>query len=226
MDKFIIRKNNNPNSEKHLQPIHVYTDGACTNNGKPDAKAGFGVYFKENDPRNLSETFTGPQTNNRAELLAIIRALTILRESIENKRQIIVHSDSSYSIRCCTTYGEKMEKKGWKNKGKDIPNVEIVKVAYAFCKKYDNIKFEHVRAHTGAQDVHSIGNENADRLANEAIGVESCPYANVKKKIYLNIPYTDKDEAKKMGAKWDPKKKKWFIDSKNPYHVQMLGRWG
>ena len=85
MEKFIIRKNTNPNSEKNLEPIHVYTDGACSNNGKPDAKAGFGVYFGENDNRNLSETFTGPQTNNRAELLAIIRALTILRESIENK---------------------------------------------------------------------------------------------------------------------------------------------
>ena len=33
-----------------------------------------------------------------------------------------------------------MSKKSWKNKGKDIPNVEIVKVAYNFCKKYNNIK--------------------------------------------------------------------------------------
>ena len=53
----------------------------------------------------------------------------------------MVYSDSSYSIRCCITYGEKMSKKGWIQKGKDIPNREIVEVAYNFVKKYKNIKF-------------------------------------------------------------------------------------
>ena len=28
-----------------------------------------------------------------------------------------------------------------------------------------------------------------------------------------------------MGAKWDTKKKRWFIDQKNKYKVQMMGRW-
>jgi len=32
--------------------INVYTDGACSNNGKSNAKAGYGVYFSENDRRN------------------------------------------------------------------------------------------------------------------------------------------------------------------------------
>ena len=112
----------------------------------------------------------------------------------------MVYSDSSYSIRCCTTYGEKMSKKGWIQKGKDIPNREIVEVAYNFVKKYKNIDFQHIRAHTGLEDEHSIGNENADRLANLAIGIESCPYQRIKNKIYLNVPYDEKDEAKKMGA--------------------------
>ena len=111
----------------------------------------------------------------------------------------MVYSDSSYSIRCCTTYGEKMSKKGWDQKGKDIPNRELVEVAYNFVKKYKNIDFQHIRAHTGLEDEHSIGNENADRLANLAIGVESCPYQRIKNKIYLNVPYDEKDEAKQMG---------------------------
>ena len=55
-----------------------------------------------------------------------------------------------------------------------------------FCKKYwnENLEFIHIRAHTGLKDKHSIGNDNADRLANLAIGVTSCPYANIKKKLY------------------------------------------
>ena len=100
MDNFVIRKN--PKPQENLETINVYTDGACSNNGKPDARAGFGIWFGDGDKRNTSEAFTGSQTNNRAELLAIIKALTILREDIEEGRPIMIYSDSSYSIRCCT----------------------------------------------------------------------------------------------------------------------------
>ena len=65
------------------EPIYVYTDGACTNNGTKNAKAGFGVYFGKDDSRNVSESYNGPQTNNVAELLAIVKALSILREEIQ-----------------------------------------------------------------------------------------------------------------------------------------------
>ena len=193
MDNFVIRKNTKPLSNNKI--INVYTDGACSNNGRPDARAGFGIWFGNNDERNVSESFTGPQTNNRAELLAIIRALTILRDEIEQGQQVMIYSDSSYSIRCCTTYGEKMSKKGWQMKGNDIPNRELVEVAYNFVKKYNNIKFTHIRAHTGLEDEHSIGNDNADRLANLSIGIESCPYQRIKSKIYVNVPYDEKVEA-------------------------------
>ena len=74
----------------------MYTDGACSNNGKSNAKAGFGVWFGENDERNISESFTGTQTNNAAELLGIIKALTILKTeimellTIENSNEIYI----------------------------------------------------------------------------------------------------------------------------------------
>lgn len=29
--------------------------------------------------------------------------------------------------------------------------------------------------------------------------------------IYLNCPFEEKDECKKFGGKWDPKKKQWYI---------------
>ena len=222
MDSFVIRKNPKPVSTK--SPLNIYTDGACSNNGKSTAKAGFGVWFGDNDERNTSQSYRGRQTNNVAELLAIVTALSIVKEDIEGGRVIHIYTDSVYSKRCCTTYGEKMCKKGWVNKGQDIPNREIVESAYDFCRKYPNIKFHHIAAHTGLQDEHSIGNDHADRLANLAIGVESCPYS--KGKLYLNIPYSEKDEAKKLGAKWDSKKKKWFIDNKNKHRIQMMGRWG
>ena len=33
------------------------------------------------------------------------------------------------------------------------------------------------------------------------------------KRIYLSVPYKQKDEAKKLGARWDPIVKKWYIPS-------------
>ena len=35
----------------------VHTDGACSNNGRPNAKAGLGIYFGPDDPRNSSESY-------------------------------------------------------------------------------------------------------------------------------------------------------------------------
>ena len=60
--------------------------------------------------------------------------------------------------------------------------MEIVQVAYCFCKDYKNLNFIHIRAHTGLQDIHSIGNDNADRLANEAIGINYNKMSKGKKK--------------------------------------------
>ena len=118
-------------------------------------------------------------------------------------------------MRCCTTYGEKCAKKGWK---KDIPNKDLVKRAYQLFKDKKNIKFKHVLAHTGLKDRHSVGNAGADHLANIAIGATECPYKEKKdsRRIYLDVPYIRKDEVKKFGARWDPKKKKWYMMTSLP----------
>lgn len=194
--------------------LYVYTDGSCSKNGKIGAQAGLGVYFGENDPRNLSKKVEGKQTNNVAEILAIIEAYNILENIILNDEKIMICSDSQYAINCCTTYGEKCDKNNWQN---EIPNKDLVQKAYNIFKDLNNIKFKHIPAHTGKTDIHSIGNYHADRLANEAIGV----LENVKpsNRIYLNVAYKDKDFAKVCGARWDNFKKKWYIsenlDEKN-----------
>ena len=145
---------------------YVYTDGACSNNGKENAKAGIGVYFQDNDSRNVSKRITGKQTNNRAELLAIIVSYFIIEKDIEKGLNIVIVTDSEYAIRCFTTYGEKCDKQGWK---KDIPNKELVQQGYELFKNKQNVSLKHVRAHTGETDVHSIGNAKADALATQCL---------------------------------------------------------
>ena len=38
----------------------------------------------------------------------------------------------------------------------------------------------------------------------------------VKERIYLDVPYEEKDVVKSNGAKWDPSKKKWWVYDINP----------
>ena len=194
--------------------LKVFTDGSCSNNGKPNAEAGLGVYLGENDPRNCSKRIIGKQSNNTAELSAIIEVFTILKNDIDGGYPVIIYSDSEYSIKCCGSYGEKCKKTCWTNKKGYIPNHELVKQIYELFLHNQNVYIEHIRAHTGLNDELSLGNEGADRLANEAIGLKSCPYEN-KQKYYLNVPYSDKDKAKALGSKWDPKKKKWYYEGSN-----------
>jgi ribonuclease HI len=206
---------------------NVYTDGACSNNGQRGAKAGLGVYFGIDDPRNCAQRIEGKQTNNTAELKAIIKAAEILYREILAGFQVNIYSDSAYAIRCCTTYGEKMEKACWIKK-KPIPNVDLVKKAYYIFKDKENVEFHYIAAHTGKTDEHSLGNEGADKLANLAIGQTECQYAKKPKKIYLKVPFEEKDKGKKLGTKWDPKKKKWYILSSmdETKKEMILNLWG
>lgn len=190
---------------------YVYTDGACSNNGRDNALAGIGIFFGINDNRNISKKIEGKQTNNTAELSAIVETYHIIENDILNGKKIAIVSDSEYAIKCVSSYGEKCYKKGW---NVDIPNKELVKTAYEMYKDKLNVQFIHIKAHTHNTDIHSFGNDNADKLANIAIGLESCPY-NTSTKIYLIIPFIKKDEIKKLGGSWDANKKKWFVYDNN-----------
>ncbi len=145
---------------------YVYTDGACSNNGNEKAIAGIGIYFGNNDPRNVSKQILGKSTNNVAELCAIIEACQIIEDDLENRKTITIVSDSNYSILCASSYGEKNALQKWK---KDIPNKDLVKTLFEFASRYSNLQFEYVQAHTNKDDIHSIGNHHADLLATSCL---------------------------------------------------------
>ena len=146
---------------------YVYTDGACTNNGKQNAKAGIGIFFGENDPRNVSKRVIGKQTNNVAELTAVLSVYPIIVDDVLSGKIIMIVTDSEYAIKCITSYGKKCAKDGWLNI--DIPNQTLVRDVYETYMGIPNIRFMHINSHTGNKDIHSIGNEHADRLANESL---------------------------------------------------------
>ena len=66
---------------------YVYTDGACSNNGKKNALSGIGIFFGIDDNRNISKKIEGKQTNNTAELSAIIETYYIIQNDILNDKK-------------------------------------------------------------------------------------------------------------------------------------------
>jgi ribonuclease HI len=212
--------------------INIYIDGSCINNGYPNAIAGYGVYFNNNDKRNEYARVVGKQTNNTGELTAFIRAIEIMYDELNKTpppfNKINIYTDSEYVIKCAGPYGVKLSKNDWKTStGKVPPNLKLIQrihEIYIPFKKYINI--HHVKAHTGLNDEHSNGNAEADRLANLAVGVfvsitdnlDNTLISNITTettkydKHYINIKYEYKDEIKKLGAKWDLSCSKWYYE--------------
>lgn len=151
-----------------IPDYYVYTDGSCKKNGKMGAQAGYGIYFGPNDDRNVAQKLTGEsQTNNAAELTAVIEVYKIIEtDVVQNNKKVTIVTDSTYAIYCATTYGRKCHEERWVSTA--MPNKELVKSAFYLYNRLEaqtNIRFRHIRAHTTNNDIHSIGNQEADKLA-------------------------------------------------------------
>lgn len=143
-------------------PITVYTDGSSLNNGKAHAVGGVGVYFGPHDPRNVSEALRGDrQTNQRAELTAVARAL----DHIPIHRDACIVTDSNYAIKCLTLWSRKWATNGWRNAaGKPVENKDLIEPIVAWIRERGLAKakteFRWVKGHAN-----DAGNAAADELA-------------------------------------------------------------
>ena len=152
----------------HSNVFIVYTDGACKHNGSDKAKAGIGVYFNKNNMikiPSVSERLTSvKQTNNVAELTAILRALELC-DSNNITQKILIYTDSDYSMKCIEIWYPQWKKE---DKMKERKNIDILQKIDKLYEKLD-VEFKHIRSHTGLTDIHSKGNEMADKLAVQSL---------------------------------------------------------
>ncbi|RMY04340.1 hypothetical protein D0868_06994 [Hortaea werneckii] len=131
-------------------PIRIYTDGSSLSNGRGDsAMAGVGVFFGPMDTRNISEGLEGSkQTNQRAELTAILRALEVAPKD----RKVIILSDSNYAIKCTNDWYLNWRRNGWVNASKKpVENRDLIqKVVDILEDRYEMNK--HRLAEDGEED--------------------------------------------------------------------------
>ena len=130
--------------------IEIFTDGASSGNPGP---GGYGVILRSGKHyKELSEGFR-KTTNNRMELLAVIKGLEALKNL---KEDVTIYSDSKYVIDSI----EKRWLQGWVKKGFAGKKNKDLWLRYLEVSKLHNIKFIWVRGHAGHPE-----NERCDELA-------------------------------------------------------------
>lgn len=158
--------------------FHLFTDGACSDNGKKNAKGGYGVhvYYDSQYDVSLPLMSSEPQTNNRAELRGIQAAFDLIDQHGEtwskSYHDFYIWSDSQYSIDCLTKWTKSWRNNNWKKKdGNEIQNLDLIKPLFERLQRMPRVSLHHVRGHQDSKrhEFPFDGNAKADTLATKAL---------------------------------------------------------
>ncbi|MEP6702381.1 MAG: ribonuclease HI [Betaproteobacteria bacterium] len=137
--------------------VTIYTDGACKGNPGP---GGWGALLIKGDVE--KELFGGETltTNNRMELMAVIQALTALKQECT----VDLYTDSQYVRQGITTWIHNWKRNGWKtSERKPVKNADLWATLDQVAAKHQ-VRWHWVKGH--ADDP---GNLRADGLANRGV---------------------------------------------------------
>jgi ribonuclease HI len=172
--------------------IKIYIDGACTGNHLPPGvgvrSAGYGVFIDDlNDPTPkifsndnrffISGLLEGDiLTNNRAEIMAAIKALEIILETYRHCTVTIVCDSMlvhDMVTRWIPSYWRDHDY--YKSDGNPVSNRDLVMRLDYLCQQCDNVSWQQMNSHKKAPtDTSSAawrdwyGNRMADKLATAA----------------------------------------------------------
>lgn len=137
-----------------MKKVILYTDGACSGNPGPGGYAAILIYNGVEKEISGGEKNT---TNNKMEMMAVIKGLEMLREACE----VSVYSDSAYvvnSIEKGWVYSWK--KNNWKKADKkEVKNIELWERMLELMNMH-KVSFLKVKGHSNDEL-----NNRCDRLA-------------------------------------------------------------
>ena len=137
--------------------IEAFTDGACRGNPGP---GGWGVLLRYNGHEKRLYGGEVSTTNNRMELMAVIKALESLKKACDVK----ITSDSQYVLKGINEWMDNWKKRGWKTAAKKpVKNVDLWQQLDQLRENH-NVEWVWVKGHSG-----HIENDIADELANQGI---------------------------------------------------------
>lgn len=142
--------------------IEIYTDGACWPNPSTNGGWSFVAYENGREIFSINGKADGPTTNNRMELVGMLRALMWLGD-----RPARLHTDSQYVVSGLNSWCAAWARRGWQRKDKatgtlqPVMNADLWQVLMIARQSQHTICW--VKGHTGVE-----GNERADALATAA----------------------------------------------------------
>jgi len=139
--------------------ITIYTDGACSGNPGP---GGWGAILQWNGHEKELSGGDDETTNNRMEMMAVIKGLEALRKPSEVK----LYTDSKYVQQGVNEWLEGWKARGWKSASKKpVKNQDLWQQIDSLIGQH-SVEFIWVKGHAG----HEM-NERVDKLAVAAIPV-------------------------------------------------------
>ena len=147
-----------------MKEVIIYTDGGCRgNDSSKDNIGGLGIvllYHEKNIVKEVKEGFRNT-TNNKMELLAVIKALELLKKSCK----VTLYSDSAYVVNAFKQNWIKgWKKNGWtRGKSGELKNKELWIRLDELTQQHD-FTIEKVKGHANNKY-----NNRADELDNEAM---------------------------------------------------------
>ena len=136
-----------------MKKVCIYTDGASSGNPGPGGWAAILTYGENERELSGGESAT---TNNRMELMAVISALTALKESCE----VELWTDSQYIEKAINEgWLAGWKRRGWKRKGGELKNIELWQELDRLLGLH-KVNFNWLKGHDGHEY-----NERCDALA-------------------------------------------------------------
>ena len=137
--------------------VEIFTDGACSGNPGP---GGWGVVLRWGDTEKELWGGEPETTNNRMELMAVIRALEALKRPVA----VTLTTDSRYVRDGITQWLPAWKARGWRTAAKKpVKNDDLWRRLDAAAAPH-KVDWRWVRGHTGHPE-----NERADALARRGL---------------------------------------------------------
>jgi len=134
--------------------VEIYTDGACKGNPGP---GGWGVLLRYKDQEKRLWGGEPLTTNNRMELIAVIKAL----QALKRPSRVRLTTDSQYVCKGITSWIQSWRQRGWRTSARtEVKNLDLWQ-ALDQARQAHDIEWVWVRGHEGHPE-----NELADQLAN------------------------------------------------------------
>jgi len=162
------------NLTAHGHAIVIATDGACRNNGRPDAVGACGIFFNVDSYHNKAFKMKDPHpTSQRAELRAAAYALGAFTKMFTSGHfvdkgyvtEVIIKSDSAYLVNGMTSWITAWRQNGYINAhGRHLRNQGLFRKLDGLC---NNLAVMGVRARFWR--VPREENQQADKLANAVL---------------------------------------------------------